>query len=190
MPGPRGGRPRDSTVRKCRRGWCSPTSWPTRSISTNPGTASFHSTHVGSGSIFSSDPGLVCGRPSGEQLGQVRREPAVQSGRRHRRHRRHRQQRQLGVVGDHQLLETSQPGHQLGHDRGQPLPRRNTQHRPAEPKRSNDFRAGDQAPGRPAAAPGLASGTSWHGYRAGLRRRAQCAHSSVSQRPPPRAHFR
>jgi hypothetical protein len=41
-----------------------PPSWPTRSISTNPGTASFHSAHVRIGiESFNNDPGFVCDRP-------------------------------------------------------------------------------------------------------------------------------
>ena len=41
-----------------------PPSWPTRSISTNPGTASFHSAQVRIGiESFNNDPGLVCEWP-------------------------------------------------------------------------------------------------------------------------------
>jgi hypothetical protein len=43
-----------------------PPSWPTRSISTNPGAASSHSAQVRIGICdFSSDPGLVWLRPRG-----------------------------------------------------------------------------------------------------------------------------
>src|SRR5699024_11506377 len=41
-----------------------PPSWPTKSISTNPGTASSHSAHVRIGIwLLSNEPGLVCDRP-------------------------------------------------------------------------------------------------------------------------------
>ena len=48
-----------------------PPSWPTRSISTNPGTASSHSAHVRIGiESFNSVPGLVCDRPSSVSFAQ------------------------------------------------------------------------------------------------------------------------
>ena len=54
-----------------------------------------------------------------------------------------------GCSGPFVLLQTSQPSHQLGHDRGRPLSRRGTRHCPAERQRGNDFRAVNRASRQP-----------------------------------------
>ena len=109
-----------------------PPSWPTRSISTNPGTASSHCAQARIGiASFSTDPGLLWLRPrnvSPARSGASRRSivaadiavnaPATSSP-------------------DVQLPETPQRGHQLTQHRREPLTRRRAEHRPTELQRDH-----------------------------------------------------
>ena len=93
-----------------------PPSWPTRSISTNPGTASSQSAQVRTGIwLLSSEPGLVRERPFSSCFSLLAGQAPVDGGRRHAR------QQRRGVVVDVQFAAPAQDRHQLGQHRRQPF---------------------------------------------------------------------
>ncbi len=121
-----------------------PPSWPTRSISTNPGTASSHSAQVRIGIWdFSSVPGLVWDRPRGISLARSPAEFAVD------RRGAHAHQQTGLLVGELNLPVAAQQRHQDRQHRGQQPAGRGPQHRPALDQGRQQIRPVDRCPARP-----------------------------------------